>query len=126
MGIRNMDSAAPAGFERHPRVLLAISAEPAVDLRAAIAAGGEPRRDYFALQDALAADLLTPAAAAATPMGRLLSRFGGRAAPLAFAAFVRRHAYHAVYPDAEHFRVAIPLLLRHNRAPTRRPLHTLL
>ncbi len=87
-----MDSPASTGFERRPRVLLAISAEPAADLREAIAAGREPRRDYFALQGALAADLLTPAAAAATPMGRLLSRCAGRAAALAWAAFVRRRA----------------------------------
>src|SRR5260370_8330346 len=112
MGIRNMDSAAPAGFERRPRVLLAISAEPAADLRAAIAAGREPRRDYFALQDALAADLLTPATAAATPMGRLLSRFGGRAAALAWPAF-RRHPPHAPrYPPAETAPPPPPLLLR--------------
>ena len=35
-----MDSAAPAGFERRPRVLLATSAEPTADLREAIAAEG--------------------------------------------------------------------------------------
>jgi glycosyltransferase involved in cell wall biosynthesis len=126
MGIRNMDSAAPAGFERHPRVLLAISAEPAADLRAAIAAGREPRRDYFALQDALAADLLTPAAAAVTPMGRLLSRLGGRAAALAWAAFVRRHAYDAIYTDAENVGLPLALLLRYSRARAGRPRHVML
>src|SRR6266852_1587348 len=96
-----MDSASPAGLERRPRVLLAVSAQPAADLREAIAAGREPRRDYFALQDALAADLLTPSEAFAAPIGRLLTRFAGRAAALAWAAFVRRHAYDAIYTDAE-------------------------
>src|SRR5260221_729722 len=126
MGIRNMDSAAPAGFEGHPRVLLAISAEPAGALRGALAAGREPGRDSFALQDALAADLWTPAAAAATPMGRLLSRFGGRAAALAWAAFVRRHAYDAIYTDAENVGLPLALLLRYSRARAGRPRHVML
>src|SRR5258708_34628973 len=121
MGIRNMDSAAPAGFERHPRVLLAISAEPAADLHAAIAAGREPRRDYFALQDALAADLLTPAAAAATPMGRLLSRFGGRTPPLASAAFLRRPAYAAILTEAGYDGILLAPLLHQYHPHTSTP-----
>src|SRR5258708_4855058 len=126
MGIRNMDSAAPAGFERRPRVLLAISAEPAADLRAAIAAGREPRRDYLARHDAVAADRLTPAAAAATPMGWLLSRFAGRVAALAWAAYVRRHAYDAIYTDAENVGLPLALLLRYSRARAGRPRHVML
>src|SRR5260370_31350033 len=126
MGNHIMDSPASTGFERRPRVLLAISAEPAADLREAIAAGREPRRDYFELQGALAADLLTPAAAAATPMGRLLSRCAGRAAALAWAAFVRRRAYDATYTDAENVGLPLALLLRYSRARAGRPRHVML
>jgi hypothetical protein len=64
---------------RAPRVLLVISADPAPDVREEIAAGRQPRRDYLALRDALAADLLTPSRASATGAGSALARTGGKA-----------------------------------------------
>src|SRR5260370_9755106 len=95
MGTHIMDSPASTGFERRPRVLLAISAEPAADLREAVAPGREPRRDYFALQGAPAAALLTPFPAAPPPMLRLLIPSAGLTAPLVSAAFFPRRPEHS-------------------------------
>jgi glycosyltransferase involved in cell wall biosynthesis len=108
------------------RTLLVISAEPGVSLRAEIAAGGEPRRDYFELQRALNADLLTPVLVRGTPFGRLLAHYGGRALALAWAAFRRRHDYDVIYTDAESVGLPFALLLKLRGARGGRPRHVML
>jgi hypothetical protein len=113
-------SAAP----RTPRVLLVISAEPAPDTLDEISAGRQPRRDYLALRDALGADLLTPGMATSTALGRALSRSGGKAAALAWAAFQRRNHYDTIYTDNEGTGLPLALLLRGARPG--RPRHVCL
>ena len=111
---------------RAPRVLLVISAQPAADLRARIAAGEEPRRDYYLLQAALDADLLLPADAQRTRFGRLLARRIGIRAALAWTAFTRRRDYDVIYTDAENIGLPLALLLRFGGAPSGRPRHVML
>jgi glycosyltransferase involved in cell wall biosynthesis len=109
-----------------PRVLLVISAQPTDAQRAAIAAGHEPRRDYDALRDALHAELLCPADARRTRLGRLIERVAGRGAALAWAAFGRRQAYDVLYTDAESVGLPLALLLRLSRTRRGRPRHVML
>jgi glycosyltransferase involved in cell wall biosynthesis len=107
-----------------PRVLLVISAEPAPDTLDEISAGRQPRRDYLALRDALGADLLTPGMATTTALGRALSRPGGKAAALAWAAFQRRNHYDTIFTDNEGTGLPLALLLRSARPG--RPRHVCL
>lgn len=65
---------APAPRRATSRMLLVICAQPTEAMRAAIAAGQEPRRDYDALRDVLDADVLHPDDARATRIGALLAR----------------------------------------------------
>ncbi len=76
---------APAPRRATPRVLLVICAQPTEAMRAAIAAGGVPRRDYDALRDVLAADALHPDDARATRIGASPARRLGPPAALAWA-----------------------------------------
>ncbi len=108
------------------RTLLVISAEPHASLRNDIAAGAEPRRDYFELQRSLDADLLTPSAARRGRLGRLLARYAGRGPALAWAAFRQRHAYDIIYTDAESVGLPFALLLKVSRAARGRPRHVML
>lgn len=109
-----------------PRVLLVISAQPSPELRARIAAGDEPRRDYHELQSALGADLLLPDDARRTRIGRFLARRAGIRAALAWTAFARRRAYGVIYTDAENIGLPLALLLRLGGARSRRPRHVML
>lgn len=108
------------------RVLLVISAQPAPDLAARIAAGEEPRRDYHLLQSALSADLLLPGDARGTRIGRLLARRVGVRAALAWTAFTRRRTYDVIYTDAENIGLPLALLLRFSGTRAGRPRHVML
>lgn len=121
-----MDTSPASNKDRRQRVLLVISARPTAELRDAIAAGREPRRDYYEFQRALDADLLTPAEAQATLFGRLLERVAGRSAALAWAAFCRRRDYDAIYTDAENVGLPLALLLRYRGTRAGQPRHVML
>jgi glycosyltransferase involved in cell wall biosynthesis len=112
--------------DRPLRVLLVISAQPSETLRQDIAAGREPRRDYFELQRALAADLLTPEGAQGSRVGRLLARVAGRGPSLAWAAYLRRHAYDAIYTDAESVGLPLALLLKYTGTRRGQTRHVML
>jgi glycosyltransferase involved in cell wall biosynthesis len=108
------------------RILLIISAQPTETLRQDIAVGREPRRDYFELQRALAADLLTPDGVRRSRVGRLLTRVAGRGPSLAWAAFLRRRAYDVIYTDAESVGLPLALLLKYSGARRGQPRHVML
>lgn len=98
--------------ETSPRVLLVVSAQPPDELAEAVAAGREPRRDYQALQAALHADLLCPADARRSRLGRLIARAAGIRPALAWTAFRRRRRYDAIYTDGENIGLPLALLLK--------------
>ena len=109
-----------------PRVLLVISAQPPETLAEAVAAGREPRRDYQALQAALGADLLCPADARRTRLGRLLARAAGVRPALAWVAFRRRRAYDVIYTDGENVGLPLALLLKLRGLRPGAPRHVML
>src|SRR6266566_7581619 len=79
--------------EGKPRVLLAISVQPADTMRADIAEDKQPRRDYLALQEMLDADVVYLSDTQETRLTSLIKRFFGPYTALAWAAFCRRHQY---------------------------------
>lgn len=109
-----------------PRVLLVISAQPPDGLAGAVAAGREPRRDYAMLRAALQADLLCPADARRTRLGRLIARAAGIRPALAWAAFRRRRSYDAIYTDGENVGLPLALLLKLRGRRAGRPRHVML
>lgn len=109
-----------------PRALLVISAQPTGAMRARVAAGEEPRRDYDQLQAALDADILFPDDACRTRIGRFLARRAGVRVALAWAAFTRRHGYDVIYTDGENVGLPLALLLKFSGARPRRPRHVML
>jgi glycosyltransferase involved in cell wall biosynthesis len=111
---------------RPPRVLLVISAQPPEGLAEAVAAGREPRRDYQALQAALHADLLCPADARRTWLGRLIARIAGIRPALAWSAFRRRRAYDAIYTDSESVGLPLALFLKLRGIRPGQPRHIML
>lgn len=108
------------------RVLLVISAQPAAALREEIAAGREPRRDYFELQRALDADLLLPADVHADPFASRVARVAGLRVGLAWLAFQRRAHYAAIYTDGEGVGLPLAAMLRASGTPVGRPRHVML
>ena len=119
-------TARAAGDERphSPRTLLLIAAEPSATMRAEVAAGRQPMRDYDALRAALTADMLTPTDATRTATGRLLSRLAGRQVALAWAGYRQRRRYDTLYSDSEG--VGLPLALLLWLGARRRPRHVVL
>lgn len=111
------------GRQPSQRALLVISAQPDAALRARIAGGRAPRRDYDALRDALHADVLFPRDAARSRVGRLLRRVAGQSVAMAWAAWRQRGAYDAIYTDGEGIGLPLSLLLGVGR---RRPRHVML
>lgn len=112
---RTQDADARALSREQPmavRSLLVISAQPSPDLPQAIAEGREPRRDYFALQTALHADILFRDEGSRTRVGRVLRRIGGARLALAWEASRRGTTYDVVYTDAENVGLLFALLLR--------------
>lgn len=120
-----MSSSHQEAYTSSPRVLLVISAQPPEGLAEAVAAGREPRRDYQALQAALNADLLCPAEARRSRLGRLIERIAGIRPALAWTAF-RRRAYDVIYTDGENIGLPLALLLKLRGARPSRPRHVML
>lgn len=76
--------------------------------------GTSPRADYFALSEAMDAELLdVPEALKRTGRtGRLVHRLGGRNALLAWACFRERRRYDAIFSDGEQIGLPFALLCR--------------
>ena len=85
------------------RALLTVSGTIPADLQAAIAAGRRPRADYVEMAEAFDADLVDYAEAerTASPVGRLIRRFAGANALLAWTCFRRRRHYRVIFTDGE-------------------------
>ena len=99
------------------RTLLTVSGTVPTDLDHQIANGSRPRPDYVALADAMSADLLDVAAAQEQcgVLGRLLARFGGAGALLAWACFRSRRHYDTIVTDGEQVGLPLALLLQLTR-----------
>lgn len=111
--------------ERH-RVLLAISIQPAQNMIDEIAAGKEPRRDYYLLKQALDADIIFPDDAKKTFSGRLISRLFDNRTLVAWEAFCRRHKYNAIFSDTEGVGLLLALLLKVSGTSPKKIHHTLI
>ena len=109
------------------QVLLTISGTIPADLRARIASGERPRADYLELAAGFGADLLDYARArkVAGPVGRLLERLGGPDLVLAWACFVVRGRYQAIFTDGEQVGLPLAALLKF-LSPGRRPRHLMI
>jgi glycosyltransferase involved in cell wall biosynthesis len=94
------------------RVLAVFSARLDQAGRAAIARGDWPRKDYFAIVDALGADVIDYAAVERSHLGRLLQRLVGMPRAQALLAFRARDRYDAIFTDGEHIGLPLGLLLR--------------
>ncbi len=109
-----------------PRVLLAISVQPADTMRADIAKDKQPRRDYLALQEMLDADIIYLSDTQGTRLTRLIKRFFGPFTALAWAAFCRRHQYDVIFTDTEIVSLPLALLLKLSRSRPGSPRHVAL
>ncbi|NJN18387.1 MAG: glycosyltransferase family 4 protein [Oscillochloris sp.] len=91
------------------RVLLTVSGTIAPGMADEVARGLRPRRDYFELARAFAADLIDVAGArvALGRFGDVLHRVGGPGLLLGWYCFRRRHAYDVIFTDGE--QVGLPL-----------------
>lgn len=94
------------------RILLLVSTQPTSTMRAEIAAGQQPRRDYDALQQALGADALYLNDALNTRFVCILNRVFGPYIALVWASFCRRHAYDVFYTDTELLGLPLSMLLK--------------
>lgn len=110
--------------EMRQRTLLAYWIQPAP--RDQIAAGQQPRRDYYELQKALNADIICADDAQATFLGRLITRFLGMQTAVAWAAFRRRHQYDYIVSDCDGIGLILALLLKLNCVRPGHPRHTLI
>lgn len=100
-------------------VLLLFSARLDDAARAAAAAGRWPRKDFFALAQALGGEVIDDAALDERRAWRLLRRLLGAPSAKAWLAFRRRHRCAAVFTDGEHIGLPLALLLRLSRRPPR-------
>ena len=90
-----------------------------------VRADGHPTMDYFALQQALGADLMdyTALEANASPALVRLARRAGRDTALAAYAYSRRRDYDVIYSNGENVSIPLAFLLKGARV---RPLHVLI
>jgi len=109
-----------------PRNLLVISIQPRSTLRAEIDAGKQPRRDYYMLQQALDADIIFPADAQMTFLGRFILRSLGASAAVAWLAFCRCYVYDNILSDTEGVGLPLALLLKLSGTRAGHPRHTLI
>jgi glycosyltransferase involved in cell wall biosynthesis len=109
-----------------PRILLAISAQPTAKMRAEIAAGNQPPRDYDALQQALEADVIYPANAQETLLARLIKRLFGPYAAITWTVFRRRYKYDIIYTDTEIVGLPFAMLLKLSSTRSGQPRHVTL
>jgi glycosyltransferase involved in cell wall biosynthesis len=100
-------------------VLLLFSARLNDAARSAVAEGRWPRKDFFALAQALGGEVIDDGALDARPAWRLLRRLLGAPSAKAWLAFRHRHRYAAIFTDGEHIGLPLALLLRLCRRPPR-------
>ncbi|HLZ70850.1 MAG TPA: glycosyltransferase family 4 protein [Dehalococcoidia bacterium] len=105
------------------RSLLLVSASLDAAARNAVAEGRWPRKDFFALADALGADVIDYTAIDASRTLRLIRRLAGAPVAQAFAAWQRRGAYDCIFSDGEHIGIPLAVLLARSH---RRPRHVAL
>lgn len=107
------------------RVLMLVPSVVKRSVADAVRNDAHPTMDYFALQDALEADMLDYASleAEASPAIVRLARRAGRDAALAAFGYARRHDYDVIYSNGENVSIPLALLLRRHRM---RPLHVLI
>lgn len=108
------------------KVLLIISVQPTEKIRADVAAGHQPRRDYDALRELLNAEMLCPDEALKTRTGRSIARIFGVRAALTWTAFHRHRRYDVLYTDTEVVGLPLALLLKLGRARSGKPRHVTL
>jgi glycosyltransferase involved in cell wall biosynthesis len=94
-------------------------------LEEAVRTDAHPRMDYFALQEALGADLLDYAVleAEASPALVRLARRAGRDVALAALGYSRRRDYDVIFSNGENVGIPLALLLKRHRV---RPIHALI
>jgi glycosyltransferase involved in cell wall biosynthesis len=99
------------------RILLTVSGTVPTDLERQMADGSRPQPDYVALADAMSADLLDVAVARRDcgRVGRVLERFGGPGALLAWACFRSRRRYDTIVTDGEQVGLPLAMLLQLTR-----------
>jgi glycosyltransferase involved in cell wall biosynthesis len=95
-------------------------------MRAEIVTGNQPQRDYFALQEALDADVMYPNDAQKTLLGRLITKFLGVYVALVWAAFRSRHSYDVLYSDSEVIGLPLAMLLKLAGTRPGHPRHVML
>lgn len=105
------------------RVLMVFSAAMDAAARRAVADGRWPRKDFFALADALGADVIDYTAIDASRPLRLVRRLAGTPVAQVVAAWRRRSDYDYIFSDGEHIGIPLGLLLGLSR---RRPRHVAL
>lgn len=109
------------------QILLTVSGEIPADLEQRIARGERPRSDYLELARSFKADLLDYRAARkqAGLFGRLLERLGGPDLVLAWACFLLRKRYRAIFTDGEQVGLLLAAFLKY-LAPGPRPRHLMI
>jgi len=118
--------AAMSGSKVKSRILLTISVQPTAKIRAEIAAGQQPRRDYDALQQALGADVIYPDDTQTTLLGPLLRRLFGARTAVAWAAFCRHREYDYIFSDTEGVGLPLAMLMKFFGTRPGHPRHTLI
>jgi glycosyltransferase involved in cell wall biosynthesis len=94
------------------RTLLVVTARLDDAAREAVATGRWPRKDFFELQRALAADVIDLSTIDSRWTWRAMRRMVGSAGTQAWLAFRRRVDYDAVITDGEHIGIPLALLLK--------------
>jgi glycosyltransferase involved in cell wall biosynthesis len=108
-----------------PRVLMLIPSEAKRDIAEAVHADAHPIMDYFALRQALDADLLDYSSLNSGPQHALVRvmRKVGRDAALAALGYLRRSEYDVIFSNGENVSIPLSILLKRHR---RRPGHVLI
>ncbi len=109
-----------------PRVLMLVPSVAKQGIAEAAQADAHPRMDYYALQEALNADLLDYAALEnpSNPLVARLAQRMGKDAALAALGYAQRDKYDIIYSNGEN--VGIPLAMLLKRHGKRRPGHVLI
>lgn len=117
---------APDDGQLQPATLLTVSGTIPEQIEQSVADGERPEADYLALRTALPADLLDRAAVDRSGIvARLIDRFGGKDAAMAWCCFASRRRYATIVTDGE--QVGLPLALLLACVPrSRTPSHAMI